>query len=98
MCFWKHLANALDLGSAYSAGAIKGDASGTETASKVGYFRGSFKEGMVCAKRQGGECSMADGALSAPCLRGNRGSIQPPAVGKFWDHRFRQGRRSCIQI
>lgn len=85
MCFWKQVANALGLGSAYRAGAIQGDASGTETASKVGYFRGSFKEGMVCAKWQGGECSLADGALSASHLIGNRGSIQPPAIGKkFW--------------
>ena len=44
MCFWKHLTNALGLGSAYTAGAVKGDDLGTETASKVGYFRGSFKK------------------------------------------------------
>lgn len=53
MFLGKQVANALGLGSAYKAGAIQGDASGTETASKVGYFRGSFKEGMVCAKWQG---------------------------------------------
>ena len=35
MCFWKHLTNALGLGSAYTAGAVKGDALGTETAKKM---------------------------------------------------------------
>jgi len=59
--------------------------------SKVGYLKGSLKEGMFGAKWWKEWCSMTDGAFSAPHPIGNRGNNHAPAIGKkFWGHQFRQ--------